>query len=166
MGLLGTTKLLSVTEAEKIREPPPPGQAHSVALENTKQPGRSAVYRHWRCRDGLLQTLDQRWDTKTVDKQALTIQIRTAHEFFEKAANTFPKNHCLGHRPWDPVKKAFKSYTWENYASVQQRRNNFGKGIVEIHKDLGVTGIQYGVGLWCQNRPEWQIAGESTQDDI
>lgn len=25
------------------------------------------------------------------------------------------------------------------------------------HEELGVIGKQYGVGLWCQNRPEWQI---------
>lgn len=26
-----------------------------------------------------------------------------------------------------------------------------------LHEQLGITGKQYGVGLWVQNRPEWQI---------
>lgn len=32
-----------------------------------------------------------------------------------------------------------------------------GAGIVELHKAIGVTDEKYGIGLWCQNRPEWQI---------
>jgi long-chain acyl-CoA synthetase len=46
-----------------------------------------------------------------------------------------------------------------DYATVQRRRANFGAGIVELHKRAGVTEEKYGVGLWCQNRPEWQLTG-------
>lgn len=44
-----------------------------------------------------------------------------------------------------------------DYATVQRRRANFGVGIVEINKQAGVMESKYGVGLWCQNRPEWQL---------
>ena len=46
-----------------------------------------------------------------------------------------------------------------NYATVQRRRTEFGAGLVELHRRVGVTKRKYGVGLWCQNRPEWQITG-------
>lgn len=47
-----------------------------------------------------------------------------------------------------------------DYQTVQRRRKAFGIGIVELHKQEGVTAEKYGVGLWCQNRPEWQITGK------
>ena len=45
------------------------------------------------------------------------------------------------------------------YDEVKKRRANFGVGIVQINKDAGVLEQKYGVGLWCQNRPEWQLTG-------
>lgn len=38
--------------------PPPHGAPYSVPIPSSEQKGRSAVYRHWRFRDGLLRTLD------------------------------------------------------------------------------------------------------------
>ncbi|KAL9031644.1 MAG: hypothetical protein Q9196_000358 [Gyalolechia fulgens] len=49
-----------------------------------------------------------------------------------------------------------------DYATVQLRRANFGVGIVQINKQAGVTESRYGVGLWCLNRPEWQLTGSQT----
>jgi long-chain acyl-CoA synthetase len=75
-------------------------------------------------------------------------------------ANRHPKNNCLGHRPYDPVTKTFGAYEWQSYGTIQTRRRNFGAGLVRLHQQAGVhTQAQYGVGLWCQNRPEWQITG-------
>ena len=71
-----------------------------------------------------------------------------------------PNNRCLGKRPWDPKTKTWGDYVWEDYATVQRRRKDVGAGIVSLHEQHGVPGKQYGVGLWCQNRPEWQITGE------
>lgn len=77
-----------------------------------------------------------------------------------------PNQRCLGFRPYDPVKKAFGPYQWLDYQTVQRRRAAFGVGLVELHKQLGVTDEQYGVGLLCQNRPEWQITGKRFDDLI
>ena len=79
---------------------------------------------------------------------------------FESTANRQPKNHCLGWRPFNPVTKAFDGYQWLTYEQVQKRRAAFGAGLVELHNkhDCHRAG-QYGIGLWCQNRPEWQITG-------
>lgn len=46
---------------------------------------------------------------------------------------------------------------------MQKRRGNFGVGIVEIVKRAGVVDEKYGVGLWCQNRPEWQLTGNELE---
>lgn len=47
------------------------------------------------------------------------------------------------------------------YDEVKKRRANLGAGIVQVNKDAGVLDQKYGVGLWCQNRPEWQLTGEN-----
>jgi long-chain acyl-CoA synthetase len=52
-----------------------------------------------------------------------------------------------------------------DYGTVQKRRANFGVGIVEVNKRAGVVGSKYGVGLWSQNRPEWQLTGQSKTND-
>jgi long-chain acyl-CoA synthetase len=129
--------------AEPFRNPPPKGQPYSVALPGTEKPDRTKVYRHWQCKDGLLETLDP--------------NVRTAHDIFEVTAQQAPRNRCLGKRPYDSAKQAWGPYAWEDYGTVQKRRADFGVGLVELHKRAGVTDEKYGVGLWCQNRPEWQI---------
>lgn len=74
-------------------------------------------------------------------------------------ATRIPGSRCLGYRPYDPAKKTFGPYEWMNYQTVQRRRAEFGVGLVELHKQIGVLDAAHGVGLWCQNRPEWQITG-------
>ncbi|KAK4962786.1 medium-chain fatty acid-CoA ligase faa2 [Elasticomyces elasticus] len=130
-------------EAAKIYVPPPPGAPYSVPLVGSEVAGRTAVYRHWRRKDGLLHTLDP--------------AITTIHEMFEQVANEIPNKKCLGHRPYDAATKTFGGYVWQTYGQIQKRRTNFGVGLVSLQEQVGVTGIQHGVGLWCQNRPEWQV---------
>ncbi|KAL9022098.1 MAG: hypothetical protein Q9185_000716 [Variospora sp. 1 TL-2023] len=127
----------------QIAAPPPAGSPYSVPLPNSAQPGRSAVYRHWRFQGDLLNTLDP--------------EIHTAHQAFESAAARVPTSKCLGYRPYDPATKTFGQYEWLDYTTVQRRRANLGVGLVEINKQASVVEQKYGVGLWCQNRPEWQL---------
>ena len=134
---------LALENAKKVIPPPPPGAPYSIALTGSEQRGRSPVYRHWRQQDGLIYTLDP--------------EVKTAHDFFEQSAKRLPNKSCLGHRPYDPTTKTFAPYIWQTYSQIQRRRANFGVGLVALHQQLGVSGTQYGVGLWCQNRPEWQI---------
>lgn len=68
-----------------------------------------------------------------------------------------PKSKCLGDRPYDPHTKTWGQYRWQTYGEVRKRRADIGVGIIMLHEQLGITGKQYGVGLWCQNRPEWQL---------
>lgn len=129
--------------AKAIAVPPPHGSPYSVPLLGSELPDRTPVYRHWRFTNELLDTLDP--------------HVRTGHEMFEQAASRFPDNKCLGTRPYDPVAKAFGPYQWIDYKTAQRRRGYFGAGIVELHKRAGVLEDKYGVGLWCQNRAEWQL---------
>ena len=44
--------------AKDYHTPVPAGKPFSVPLPGSQIPGRSAVYRHWRFKDGLLKSLD------------------------------------------------------------------------------------------------------------
>ncbi|PKY03969.1 acetyl-CoA synthetase-like protein [Aspergillus campestris IBT 28561] len=133
-----------LARAEELRQEPRKGKPYSVAIPGTEKPGRSPIYRAWNTQKGLVKTLDP--------------QVLTAHDVFESAANRLPKNHCLGWRPYNPVKKTYGPYQWLDYQTVQKRRAAFGAGLVELHnKHNCARAGQYGIGLWCQNRPEWQI---------
>ncbi len=130
-----------------LRVPPPPGSPYSLPIPGSECEGRTAVYRHWRFVDKpLLQTIDP--------------QVLTAHDAFELSVKRRPNARCLGSRPWDSATKTFGDFEWATYAEVAAKRKNFGAGLVELHKKAGVVEEKYGVGLWCQNRPEWQISGE------
>ncbi|KNG51193.1 long-chain-fatty-acid-CoA ligase 1 [Stemphylium lycopersici] len=133
-----------IERANELHTPPAKGQPYSVPLPGSAAEGRSAIYRHWRFTDKPL-----------LDK--LVPEISTPHEAFENSVAKWPKNRCLGHRPYDAASKTFGSYVWEDYETVAKRRKDFGAGLVHLHKQAGVTAPKYGIGLWCQNRPEWQI---------
>lgn len=130
-----------------LRVPPPPGAPHSLPIPGSEKENRTAVYRHWRFVD---QPLLASIDPKTT----------TVHEAFEVSVQKGPNRRCLGSRAWDSNTKTFGKYEWMSYAEVAERRKNFGSGIAALHQKAGVNGVQYGVGLWCQNRPEWQITGK------
>ncbi|GAM82316.1 hypothetical protein ANO11243_002950 [Dothideomycetidae sp. 11243] len=130
--------------ASAIHAPPPPGSPQSLPIVGSEVDGRSAVYRHWRFRDGeVLRTLDDK--------------VLTGHDIFEHSAIRNPKTNCLGHRPYDSQTKTWGPYQWQTYGEVRKRRADIGVGLILLHEELGITGKQYGVGLWCQNRPEWQL---------
>ncbi|KAK5087922.1 medium-chain fatty acid-CoA ligase faa2 [Lithohypha guttulata] len=140
---LFSSKAPHILKAQELHKPPEKGQPHSVPLPNTTKTGRTPAYRHYHGCEALLETLDP--------------AIRTGHDMFEVSANRTPHAPAFGYRPYNSAKNAFDPYQWIDYETVQKRRNDFGKGIVDIHAKEGITGTQYGVGLWCQNRPEWQI---------
>ena len=124
-------------------KPAPKGQAYAVAIPNSEKPDRSKIYRHWKFQNGLAETLDP--------------AVRTAHDIFEGTANRLPHYPCLGYRPYNASTKTWGNYEWIEYSTVQNRRAHMGVGLVELHRREGITDSNYGIGLWCQNRPEWQI---------
>ncbi|KAL1894574.1 medium-chain fatty acid-CoA ligase faa2 [Sporothrix stenoceras] len=129
----------------KLSPPPPPGAPYAVPVPNSATPDRSAVYRHWRFRDSpLLETLES--------------GVETLHDAFESSVKHRGNRQFLGWRPWNPTTKTYEEkYVWMTYNEAAERRKNLGAGLVEIHKAAGVTADKYAVGIWCQNRPEWQL---------
>ena len=132
---------------KSIRAPPPPGAPYSLPIPGSERDGRSAVYRHWRFVDGpLLQTLDP--------------SLLTAHDAFESTSKKRSSARALGTRHWNAATQTHGKFEWITYGEVAARRRNLGVGLVELHKNVGITGDQYGIGLWCQNRAEWQLTGK------
>lgn len=134
---------------KKCSTPPPPGSPYALPIPGSERENRTAVYRNWAFRDGpLLEKLES--------------HVQTFHDLFEDAWQARPHKRSLGWRPWNSTTKTWESqYVWMTYAEVAERRKNLGAGIVELHHKVGVTAPKFGVGIWSQNRPEWQITGQS-----
>ena len=169
--------------AKELGGPPPVGSCYSVTLPASEKPGRSKVYRHWRFRDGLLKTLDPKVSAMVVylwrlcmliylpgrlrrcmrcSKHLVSLTGFSLHcclILTSFAAKNYKRHKCLGYRPYDSTTKSFGPYKWLDYQTVQQRRAALGVGLAELHKQAGIEDQKYGIGLWCQNRPEWQITG-------
>jgi long-chain acyl-CoA synthetase len=130
---------------KEIAAPPPPGSPYAVPLPGTARPGRTPVYRHWRFRDQpLIWTYDP--------------NIQTIHDLFEDSVRRRPGSRCLGTRHWDSNSGDWDDkFTWLSYSDVAERRKRLGAGIMELHRAMGVTEDKFPVGLWSQNRAEWQI---------
>lgn len=138
----------TVAQIKELAAPPPPGTPYALPVPGTEREGRTPVYRHWRFTDKpLLETFDP--------------AIRTLLDIWEDTVKRFPNNRCLGARPWNPTIKNWENkYVWQTYAEVDKRVRNLGSGIFELHRRIGVSPGNHGVGIWSQNRPEWQITGK------
>jgi long-chain acyl-CoA synthetase len=132
--------------AAELERPPPVGHPHGVPVPGTERPGRTPIYRHFLFRDQPLLT--------TIEP------AESVHDLFELSVKRNPNFRALGVRKWIPEKQDWDNkYTWQTYAEVAERRKNMGAGIVEVVKAAGYNGDKYGVGIWSQNTPEWQITG-------
>ncbi|KAG9964683.1 acetyl-CoA synthetase-like protein, partial [Aureobasidium melanogenum] len=79
------------------------------------------------------------------------------HEMFERSASVYRTQNCLGYRPYNAESSSYGPYSWISYSAAAERRKNFGAGLMKTHQDICGSLPQGGVGLWCNNRPEWQI---------
>lgn len=134
-----------------LQQPPALGEPYSVTLPSTenRRQGRSAIYRHWKYTNKLFETLDPR--------------ASTLLDIFELSAARLPGANCLGRRNFNATRQEWGPYEWMTYREISERRKDFGAGIRELHQEVGVTRSKFGVGLWCSNRPEWQIVGRSSE---
>ncbi|CAM1510427.1 Fc.00g007620.m01.CDS01 [Cosmosporella sp. VM-42] len=138
---------------KKLSTPPPAGSPYGLPVPGSERPGRSPVYRHWAVRDEpLLTTFDP--------------EIQSTHDMMDASVQKRPNAKCMGTRHWNAKTQQWEDkYDWLSYAEVDTRRKNFGAGIVEIHQRINYPKDKFGVGLWSQNRVEWQITdlGLATQ---
>ncbi|KND94500.1 Long chain acyl-CoA synthetase 7, peroxisomal [Tolypocladium ophioglossoides CBS 100239] len=135
----------TAAEIKEFGTAPAPGSPYGLPIPNSERPDRSAVYRNFHFRDRpLLTTHDP--------------DIRSVHDLFENTVRKRPNKRCLGTRNWNIASQSWdQKFDWLTYAQVAERRKHLGAGIVEIHQRIGHPQDKYGVGLWSQNRPEWQI---------
>ncbi|KAH9817211.1 hypothetical protein DFH28DRAFT_1081430 [Melampsora americana] len=86
---------------------------------------------------------------------------KTEYEIFNHGLGASFDKPCLGYRPINPITGDFEShFIWQTYDEIDKRRTEFGSGLIKLRKDglLGdgnLTG--WTIGIWTQNRPEWQI---------
>ncbi|RMZ83906.1 hypothetical protein DV737_g1465, partial [Chaetothyriales sp. CBS 132003] len=139
-----SSKRLVQQKSEEYNTLPPKGVGFSVPIPGTQRHDRTPTYRHWKATNELLVSLDP--------------SVQTVHDAFESSVRDSPHAPILGHRPYDSAKKTYGPYQYIDFETLAQRRAAFGAGLVEVNQRAGVTGSKYGVGLWMQNRPEWQIA--------
>ncbi|KAI0882427.1 acetyl-CoA synthetase-like protein [Annulohypoxylon maeteangense] len=136
----------TVAYIKELSKPPPPGSPYALPVPGSEREGRSPIYRHYQFTDKpLLETY--------------VPEIRTFYDLFQDAVKRFPDNKCLGTRSWNPTTKSWENhFNWQTYAEVATRSKNFGSGIYELHRRIGIpAGSSHGVGIWSQNRAEWQI---------
>ncbi|EGG06540.1 uncharacterized protein MELLADRAFT_116457 [Melampsora larici-populina 98AG31] len=86
---------------------------------------------------------------------------KTEYESFNHGLGVGFDKPCLGHRPINPTTGDFEPYfVWQTYAEIDKRRTEFGSGLIKLRKDglLGSGDLSgWTVGIWTQNRPEWQV---------
>ncbi|KAI0112118.1 AMP-binding enzyme [Nemania sp. FL0031] len=140
-----TTPAQIAAYIQEVAKPPPPGSPYAVPIPGTEREGRTPIYRHWKFQDKLLATFSP--------------ELRTFYDLFEQSVKNHPNNKCLGTRNWNSTTKSWEpKYVWKTYAEVGARAKNFGSGVFELHRRIGIPPGNHGVGLWSQNRAEWQIA--------
>ncbi|PSK41092.1 hypothetical protein C7M61_000764 [Candidozyma pseudohaemuli] len=134
----------------------------AVALENSKEPGYSPIYRNKAAVDGLIN----------VPHPALT----TLYETFECSASVFADKKAIGvrHKRSDGL---YGPYEWETYAQVSARKRNFGAGLlyslqnnafktlspshqkIDRHEELAAANeMTFILTQFSHNRKEWLIA--------
>ncbi|KAI6150965.1 long-chain-fatty-acid-CoA ligase [Pisolithus tinctorius] len=116
----------------------------SVTVPGTKQPGQTHHYRN--AFYGLLDP-----DSPNYPK--------TLQDIFNNGYSFNPDAKLLGHRPVisrSPLK--FGPYVWQTYREVDVRRRRIGSALHRLFAtgELKAADMET-VGIWSQNRPEWQL---------
>lgn len=144
---MASTPVLSDNAIANLSVSPPPGKPHGVAVPSSAKEGRSAIYRHYKFRDGpLVSTFNP--------------SVQTIYDYFQDTVRKYPNSKALGTRPWNPQTKSWDNkYTWLTFNEVSAKSKDLGAGLVEVLIQAGIKDDKYGIGLWSQNRAEWQISG-------
>ncbi|KIL69616.1 hypothetical protein M378DRAFT_1048314 [Amanita muscaria Koide BX008] len=142
-----------ILNSEKTIPLPPviPYDKQSAEVAGTKRPGQTAHYRNAIFGS---QIEDAPNSFKTLD------------EVFDSGLKTGRNQPFLGHRPIvskNPLRFA-NAYVWETYGQIDERRRHIGSALHAMFSKGEVGGGEYEtVGIWSQNRPEWQIVDIALQ---
>lgn len=123
-----------------------------IELPGTKRPGQTGIYRNAAWPELL--------NFKSEHSRS------SLYEVFQSGLQRCPNEPCLGHRPIisiNPLKFA-PYYSWETYAQVDERKRNLGSALQLLWQEGRAGGGDLPtIGLWSQNRPEWQIVDLAAQ---
>ncbi|KAF7975311.1 hypothetical protein HWV62_10094 [Athelia sp. TMB] len=137
---MSTTNLTT----RSVEWPPLDYSKQAIPVPGTKKPGQSAHYRNAvfgyinQDTPNAMQTLTELWD--------IGLAVGKDRPF-------------LGHRPVVSTKPlVFGPYVWQTYGQIAERRKHVGSAIYEMFAkgELGGGELET-VGIWSQNRPEWQV---------
>lgn len=114
----------------------------STPLPNSAQEGYTPIYRNSAV--PYLETRETYYDVFNIGRE---------------------KSHdkpCLGWRPFDADQGIFlPKYEWLTYDQVEEQRTAIASGLAHLAATeklgIGLPKTNWTVGIWCQNRPEWQI---------
>ncbi|KAJ3405864.1 Long chain acyl-CoA synthetase 7 peroxisomal, partial [Chytridiales sp. JEL 0842] len=90
--------------------------------------------------------------------------LKTMVDVLEEGLKHNASSPFLGHRPaiTDPLTgaKVYKPYEWQTYKTVNERRIDFGCGLMKVYKDTlkEAAKEKWFLGIYAINRPEWVIA--------
>ncbi|THH06751.1 hypothetical protein EW145_g3864 [Phellinidium pouzarii] len=116
-----------------------------VEVPGTRRPGQTGHYRN-----GV-------WGLTMLESQPY---VRTLPDIFELGLKLSKNDPFLGYRPvlsTNPLKYV-GHFVWSTYAQVDVRRRNIGSALHKLFTDGVLGGGELDtVGIWSQNRPEWQI---------
>ncbi|KAJ2916843.1 hypothetical protein MD484_g3554, partial [Candolleomyces efflorescens] len=122
-----------------------PYDKQGVAVPGTKRPGQSAHYRN-----GAWGLIDENTPNSLV----------TLDQVFQDGLKLGKDRDFLGWRPIvskRPLKFA-PGYSWVTYGEADQRRQYIGSALHTLFQNGQLGGGDLPtVGIWSQNRPEWQL---------
>ncbi|GJJ70330.1 long-chain acyl-CoA synthetase [Entomortierella parvispora] len=123
-------------------------EKQSIEVPGTRSEGATGHYRHSAFVGGL------------VDHIREAPHVKTLYDLFETSASKHSELEFLGRRSYDPVTKTYGRYTWETYAQIRQRINEFGSGLMHINEVvLGSDQLdRWSLGIWSLGRPEWFVS--------
>ncbi|KAF8636675.1 hypothetical protein AX17_003481 [Amanita inopinata Kibby_2008] len=143
---LSPPSIMSLNREKVVAWPPVlPYDRQGVPVPGTKRPGQTAHYRN--AIYGLLT-------------EHTPNSLKTLDEVFSCGLKVGQNQPFLGHRPivsQSPLRYANK-YVWQTYGEVDERRRHIGSALHAMFRAGTLGGGEYDtVGIWSQNRPEWQI---------
>ncbi|KAI5122041.1 hypothetical protein M0805_006026 [Coniferiporia weirii] len=116
----------------------------AVEVSGTRRPGQTGL-------------LSGAWGLKALESQS---HVRTLLDVFDLGLSLSANDPFLGHRPvisTNPLKFA-GHFVWETYSQIDVRRRNLGSALHKLFAEGVLGGGELDtVGIWSQNRPEWQV---------
>ncbi|KAI8639886.1 hypothetical protein BD408DRAFT_484526 [Parasitella parasitica] len=113
----------------------------TTKLENTAQPGSSAIYRNGEIPE-ILYSLEPE-------------KVKTTYDLFARGLGLSPYRECLGRRPYNIELGQRDHVVWQTYTQVSNRIDHFGSGLMHIIQTHTKNATK--IGIWSANRPEWTI---------